>query len=160
MTEGPVSYGDDIPGAPSPAPATTMLDGLLADFTAAKDQHETQEFDVPGRPGVTVRYATDVPYEMVAAWRKAAVGTDAPELRFGLSLLAHTCRAVLTDGEPVTDNGEPVTFVSPSLQAGLGVTSAADAVRAFYRKDGYVLASYNAVLFAAGYGAEVSPTTR
>jgi hypothetical protein len=160
VTDGPTSFGEDVPVAPTPATGPSALSGLLADFAAARDQHETQEFDVPGKPGVTIRYSTDLPYEMIAAWRKSAVGSPAPELRFGLSLLGYACRGILTEGEAVTDAGEPVTFVTPSLHAGLGVTNTADAVRAFYGKDAYILASYNAVLLAAGYGAEVSPTTR
>lgn len=157
MSETPTSFGEDVP-APSAAPS--MLDGLLGDFTQAQTEHESTAFDVPGKPGVTVRYATDIPYEMVAAWRKSAVSTEAPELRFGLSLLAYACRGMAVEGEPVTDAGQPVTFTTPSLHARLGVSNPADAVRAFYGKDGYVLATYQAVLIAAGYGAEVSPTTR
>lgn len=160
MTEGPTSFGDDVPAAPTPVAGTSMLDSLLADFATAQDKFETSDFEIPGKPGVTVRYLTDVPYEMISAWRKSALGTDAPELRFGLSLLAYACRGILADGEPVTDAGEPVTFTSASLHSRLGVATATDAVRKFYGKDGYVLASYNAVLLAAGYGAEVSPTTR
>lgn len=157
MSETPTSFGEDVP---APAAAPSMLDGLLADFAGAKDQHETTEFDVPGKQGVTVRYANDIPYEMIAAWRKSALGSPAPELRFGVSMLAWACRAIVADGQPVTDGTDTVTFTSSKLQTGLGVSSPTDAVRAFYGKDAYVLATYQAVLLAAGFGAEVSPTTR
>lgn len=160
MTDGPTSFGEDVPAAPSPVAGTSMLDSLLADLTVAQDKFETSEFEVPGKPAVTVRYATDIPYEMLTAWQAAAAKTDIPDLRSGMSLLAWACRGLLYDGELVTDAGETVTFLTPSLHSRLGVTTATDAVRVFYGKDGYVLATYLAVLRIAGYSEQVSPTTR
>lgn len=137
-----------------------MLDSLLADLTAAQDKFETCEFEVPGKPSLTIRYATDVPYEMLSGWQRAAASSEAPMLRSAMSLLAWACRGILADGEMITDNGQPVTFLTPAVQTRLGVTTAPDAVRAFYGKDGSVLGTYIALLKAAGYDTEVSPTKR
>jgi hypothetical protein len=157
VSEGPVSFGEDVPVA-----AATPLDGLLADFAAATAAHESVEIDVPGKPGRSVRYGTDLPYEMVAAWRKAAMDPTIGfnELLFASSVVVFACQAIRTNGEDFTDNGQPVTFNSSALQAALGVSRPVDAARRFYGKDGHVIAVAARLLNDAGYGAEAHPTSR
>ncbi len=162
MTEPvPTIYGEDHPALTVPR-SPTQLDSLLADFTAAQHAHESVEIDTPGNPGVTVRYGTDIPYEMFAAWRKAAIDPEIGlnELTFCTSVLTYACQAIRVGGEDVTDSGVPVNFTSPSLQVTLGVTRPVDAARKFYGRDGYVIAVANRVMVEAGYGAQATPTSR
>lgn len=153
-------------GLPAPAApgALSALDGLLADFAEAQAMVEVTELDVPRKPGLTVRYVTDIPYEMVQAWRKAsydAVLDVFNEVEQHLAMLVFACQAICVEGEPITDAGQPVTFTSPALQARFGADDdPAAAVKALYGKDPFVVAAGRALLLEAGYGEEVHPTKR
>jgi hypothetical protein len=156
--EGPVSYG-------LPAVADlTMLDGLLSDLAEHPAISDTIEFPITARPGWAIICSTDIPYENLAAWRKAAqdptLGGGTNEVQLGCSILVHACRGLLKDGEPVTTRGEIVTLTSPALQQMLQVTRPADAARRLLVRDGYLTGTAQRLLLEAGYGSEATPTKR
>lgn len=109
---------------------------------------------VPARPGYELRCATGIRYEQLAGWRKSA-GTmhgGLNELRFACILLANQTRQIVRQDEPVTLEGQAVTFASKTLHELLGVERAVDAVRKLFGRDADVMRACKAVADAAGYG--------
>lgn len=155
----------DLDGAPGDGTevASSPLASLAAEL-GAELGGDTTEVDVPMRPGWQVRLSTSIAYEELASWRKRAGDRSMPggvnELRLACIMLGNQGRAILRDGQPVTAEGEPLTFRSPELQRMLGVDRAVDAVRKFYGRDGHVTKAARELLAAAGYGddpGEVPP---
>jgi hypothetical protein len=151
----PASYG-----APPPL---TMLDGLNDDFDEHPALTDAVDIPVPARPGWSLRCNTDIPYENLSAWRKAAqdpamaVGTN--EVKLACSILLFATTALLIEGEVVTDtDGQAVTFASEQLHAKLGVSRGVDAVRKMFRRDGFLTSASAALLRESGYGTESNPT--
>lgn len=140
----------------------TALDGLLADLSDLSAQVEQVAIDVPGRPGWEVVYGLDLPYERLAMLRRGAADPQMPsgvnDMALACALLATQCRGLLLNGEPVTHEGQPVTFQSASLQARLGAKNPTDAVRAFYPRFG--AAKVATLLLAALDGGDADPTVR
>jgi hypothetical protein len=158
LDEHPKSYG--LPAVP----ALTMLDGLLSDLAEHPAISDTVEFDIKARPGWSIVLSTDIPYEHLAACRKAALdpslvnGTN--EVQLGCSILVYACRGLRKDGEPVTSAGEPVTLSSPALLKMLDATRPADATRKLFVRDGHITGLSTQLLLEAGYGSEATPTRR
>jgi hypothetical protein len=158
MTEHPAQ---DTYGTPPPL---TMLDGLMSDLNEHPALNDTVDLPVPTRDGWAIRCNTDIGYEELQVWRKAAVDPDMAvgvnELKLACTILVSATSAVLLEGEPVTVDGEPVTFNSPHLQGKLGVTRPQDAVRKLFGRDGYVTAASTALIREAGFGSEATPIRR
>lgn len=158
-----VHPADTTFGTPPTAPPLTMLDGLNDDFDDHPALTDAVDIPIPARPGWSLRCSTDIPYENLSAWRKAAqdpsmaVGTN--EVKLGCSILMFATKAILIEGEIVTDtDGQPVTFASEQLHAKLGVSRGVDAVRKMFRRDGFLNAASAALLRESGYGTESNPT--
>lgn len=111
------------------------------------------------RPGWAVRYSTVVDLDDVKRWRKRAKAPgkkdELDEIRFACIVLANLCQALLRNNLEVTGPDGPLTFASPQVWQTYNATRAADAVRAFYGNDPYLVATLDAVLAAAGVGEEV-----
>lgn len=151
------------PHAQPPAEVPSVLGGLLDELGEALAA-EAVTFSVEARPGWDVRYGTEVPYEQFAQWQTAAADPAMPgglnELQLMCTALAACCQALQVKGEDVTEDGLPVTFATPGLHRRLGVARPGDAVRKLYRFDGHVIAAGRALLQAAGYGTDATPTRR
>lgn len=157
-------------------PERTLLDALRDDLEAEAAETDVV-LEVPARPGYAVRYATDVRWEQLVKWRKLAANRSMPggvhDIRLGALILANKCRGIIRNGEPITVEGEPLTFSShPTvLWPMLGLDpdaparpKTADVVSRFYARDFHVAATAGRVLLEAGYGEDLSeagvdPTT-
>lgn len=155
-------YGLPAPPA-EPEQPVTLLDGLLADLAGA-DTIERTTLSVPARPGYEVRYRLDLPWEQLVMMRTAAADSRQPggvdELQLCAATLVACCEAIVKDGEDVVDGAEPVTFAHSRFQQALGASTATEAVRRLYRKDGHVQRSGTKVLASCGYGPGGTPTER
>jgi hypothetical protein len=164
MTINDSHPAEQVFGNPQVIQPLSMLDGLLSDLDEHPALNDTVDLPVQARPGWEIRCSTDIPYEMLAAWRKSSAdpslqsGTN--EIKLACQILAYSTQALLVDGEPITVDGMPVDFSSDQLQRKLGVDRAVDAVRKLFRRDGFVTAASTTLLREAGYGAEVTPTRR
>lgn len=158
MTEPIRSFG------PVTVAGGTLLDSLRADMARAAVA-DAVELTVNERDGYTVRYRTDLGWEEVASYQQAAADPMMPggqnEISLALSVVVAACVGISKDGEPVlTGDGQPATFHTPELQAALGAVDATGTARAFYRRDGHVIATSRTVLAEAGYGQTAVPTKR
>lgn len=145
--------------------ATTVLDGLRADFAVAQAGEDVCHLTVPKRDGYEVRFRTDLEYTEMIGWQKAATDPMMPlgvnALLLAQLALSQCCLAILKDGEEIVDReGKPVTFASPELHTLLGVPDTLEAVRVFYKKDGYVTGVKDKLFAESGYGPERVPTRR
>lgn len=151
------------------------LDQLRASMAQEPDVEEFVTLKVTARPGVSVKYSTDLDNETIEMWRrasrrkKARPGQDAEtdELKFACLVLAGQCKGVLTNGQEVfDDDGRPLTFASPLLWDMVGAAGQQmdpmTVIRKFYVRDAHVSLTSGEILLDAGFGDEVereSPTT-
>jgi len=148
---------DDLVGPEAADAGSSNELGDLRDELVAELDEETKPLEVSTRAGFAVVFSKDIDFDLLKAYRRRAGGTktkDADELRFSSIILASACRRILRNGEPLTAEGEPVTFASPAFLELYGVGRAVEAVRRFYGRDGVVLAAANWLLAEAGYGDE------
>lgn len=139
----------------------------LAKLTAELEAEVTIEaptFPVPTRPGWTVTYSAGIDGDDLKEWAKKARDRKAPtgvdNLRMACITLANQCTAIRKDGQPMTEEGDDLTFRSPELQRIVGASRAADAVRLFYGGprhlgDGFVLAHFTELTKLAGFDGDV-----
>lgn len=180
MTETPRRIGaldpDDLDPdlAPvQPAERTTSLDSLLTDLDKALKadvDFAPITLQVLKRPGVAIRYATDLDDEKLEAFRRRSVDKKAVDgvngLRFCSLILANQCEAILMNGQDVHDEaGQNLTFGHARIRTLYGAQRAADAVKKLIGSDPHVMLHANAVMEAAGFGdqavevEEEGPTT-
>lgn len=157
----PLDAADDADLDPVDHPTElARLKAELADDVTV----ESPTFPVPTRPGWAVTYSAGFDGDDVKEWarrardRKAPTGVD--QLRLACILLANTCQAVRKNDQPLTEDGEDLTFRSPELQAIYGTKTAAETVRLFYggprhQGDGHILAHSQELLKLAGFDADV-----
>ena len=108
------------------------------------------------RPGMSVRFDTNIANATIQGWRKQSRNKSMPDefdsLKFSSLVIANKAIAVMLDGQDVTDEqGDTVNFTSPELLKMLGVNRALDAVRKLYGVDGHIIQQADAILSAAGY---------
>lgn len=90
---------------------------------------------VPGRDGMAVRYTVEGlnPARMQSINRRArAKNGEVDNDTVNALVLAEQCAALIVNGTTLTDEGRPLRFGSTVTRDGLGVRTAADAVRTFY----------------------------
>lgn len=153
------------PPGDSEAPAT-QLENLLGDLESAltaQVDHEPLTLRVEKRPGVSVRYRTEITDEQMAAWRKRAADKKAPgginTLRFCSIVVANQCEAILMHGKEVyDDDGGVLHFGHQRIKALYGLQKAdraSDVVRKLFGADPHVMLHANEVMDRAGFGDQV-----
>lgn len=133
--------------------------GRLVDELNADLEPEDVVLTVPRRPGWSVTYSAGIDGDTAEAWtRRARKGNTGAvdQLRYACIVLANTCTAIRKNGEPISDQGDDVTFRDRPFLELMGVGRAVDAVRKFYGGprhlgDGAIIAAAGEVLTAAGY---------
>lgn len=110
----------------------------------------------PGREGYVLIFRSHIDSGEALSCQKRAKNAKDPVVLGNAMLLALASTGLEKNGQPVENSkGQPVTFRDPELLAALKVRTAADAVAKFIGNDGYLIALTDAVMTAAGYGAEV-----
>jgi hypothetical protein len=147
---------DEVLGA---VEAINPLDALAAELSQdVETAYET--LAVPRRPGIAVRYACDVSYDELVAWRKKAKDTTKPghldEIKLATIILANKAVGLAVHGQPVTVDGRELTFADRELRdrffGGRGPTGA---IRHLYGLDGHIDAAAKQVLRLSGFGDEL-----
>jgi hypothetical protein len=132
----------------------------LREEVSKKIERPDVVIQVPERPSISIRFSPNVTQTQLNAWRRNAgdntkAGMDAT--KFACSVIGHTCRGILVDGEDaVNDDGAVLTFASPEILEMLDASRPMpDAVRAMYGLDPHVEAVALAIMEAAGYNDSV-----
>lgn len=159
-SSGPIIYGDDA-GMASPS---SPLDDLQAELAAPRPD-KVKVLPLEFRPGWSVKYSTDIPYEKVRQWSQQATvkvkgqPKKIDPLRMAVVSLIDQCLEVRKDGETVFDTfGEPVTFESGWLMEGTKTDNSYAAVRALYDSDGQIGSHADTLMREAGYGDDFDPS--
>lgn len=144
---------------PTPRSALEELKALVD----AEVELEPVTYDVPTRPGWSIRYSRGITAEQIAHWAGRAADKNKPgglnQIKWGCLVLATQCEAILHRGQHPTETGQPITFRDPDLLALQDTKSTSEAVRRFYggkahHGDGPIVAQAYALLTAAGYDPE------
>ncbi len=125
---------------------------------------------VPGRPGVTLRFATGISEEQRKAWQKRATKKsrrpgredETDEMMFASLVLANTHVAIAFGGLDAHDADDtPLTFAMPALWEMVGAVDPQSCIRALFGNDAHVLLASGEVLLASGFDddLEADPTT-
>ncbi len=130
------------------------LDTLRADLAA--EVVEEIVLLVPGRPGYETVHTADIPAQMMDQLRKRAKTRGGLNgIKLSALLLAQTNTGIRKGGRRLTDeDGQPLVIRSGSFLEIQGASTAAEAARKFYGRDGDLDAASRALLTAAGWGAE------
>lgn len=116
---------------------------------------------VDTRPGYSIRCRLDFTGHDLDRWRKAAHNkrfTDKLDgIKFAALLIGATCVAVLRNGKPVSQDGEPIDypFQNRAFMGTLGGHDVDSTVRAFFVREGLVDAAARRVTLEAGWGEDV-----
>lgn len=147
---------------------TSMLDDLNAALDAALSADVVKEdvtLPVPLRPGLTVRFSTDVDDEKMKGWRarsqdstRGAGKGDVDAIRWSSLIVATQAQAFLMGGKEVHDtSGQTYTFGHAQIRAKYGAQTAVQAVSAVYSSDPHIMIVANEILERAGFGDQVVP---
>lgn len=132
----------------------SSMDRLKQRIVERQTRHVT--FASPDDPSIELVLRVPVDGVEVDRIRSAAERADkgkALNVHFSRALLAGCCESILIDKEPLTVDGEPVTFTSPALHGALGVVTGKDAVFKVLGSDGTITSMANRLMEEAGYGA-------
>lgn len=148
---------------PQPHERATTLDGLLGDLEnalTADVSFEPITLQVDKRPGVAIRYRTQIDDDMMTSWRKRAEDRKRPNdlntLRFCEQIVAAMCDAILMKGTEVHDEaGQNLTFGHKRIRTLYGADRAGEAARKVIGADPHVMIHANRILEAAGFGDQV-----
>lgn len=156
-----VTKNDDdiiVDDAPSPDDAKTILQAIEAEL-----KHEVRNAPitllVPGRPGMSIRFDTNIESGSLQAWRKQSQNKSMPDnfdgLKFASLLIANKAECILYNGvEARTPDGDELNFKNPALLEMLGANRALEAVRKLYGVDGHIFIAADEITKAAGYDSE------
>lgn len=148
-----------------------QLEALLAEEV----QKPPVTLDIPGRPGMAMRFNTNVESDLLQAWqkrntRKIRGKEETDPMRLAATILASTAEALIFKGQEMTDeDGDLLNFRGVALARMLKAdsTSQLAVIRKLYGFDGHIVVTMQEVLTAAGYDNEVDlgdgdedPTTR
>jgi hypothetical protein len=114
---------------------------------------------VPNRPGMTIRFDTNIESGTIQMWRKQSQNKSMADnfdgLKFSSLVIANKAEAVLYNSVVArTEDGDELNFKNPALLSMLGATRALDAVRKLYGADGHIFVAADEILRAAGYDSE------
>lgn len=152
---------DDTAAAELDPPSRNGLDELrgIVDATLAPDE---ATYDVPTRPGWSVRYSAGIDGEKIKHWVRRSTPKSGPgkgeldQTKWGCLVLGTQAIAILKDGANPTESGEPVSFRDPAFLEITGATSVSDCVQVFYGGkehigDGHIAAQAIRLVRLAGY---------
>lgn len=140
------------------APAKLTLLDRLREVIEAEVVKPDIEIKVPDRPGVSVVFSPNLDQATVTSLRnkagaKSRNGMDI--LKFSGLVIAHTTKAILFDGEEVTDeDGNPLTFASQVILDMVEDDRPWPGVKKFWGSDPHLQATALKILDAAGWGDE------
>lgn len=142
-------------------PARNGLDELrgIVDAQLAPDE---ATYDVPTRPGWSVRYSAGIDGEKIKHWVRRSTPRSGPgkgeldQTKWGCLVLGTQAVAILKNGEHPTESGDPITFRDPAFLELTGATSVSDCVQVFYGGkehigDGHIAAQAIRLVRLAGY---------
>jgi hypothetical protein len=150
---------DELPDAAGEFidPEASDLDQLRKDLAAALVEEIVLPVPALANLGYETVHIADIDGRTIENIRKRCkTKTGVDGVKLVALLLATTNTAIRKGGKRILDtDGEPLTFKSPAMLEMQGATTAAEAVRRFYRKDGDMEAASRALLKAAGWGQDV-----
>lgn len=133
---------------------TTVFDDLRTELETPVEV-QPLFLQVPNRPSIEVIYEPAIEFDLLRAWiKKSSTGRkkEFDPLLFAFQILSFTCRGIRIRGKEATEDGEPMTFASRTLQEMLGTTNPRAAIRNLYGGEGHIISASQYVLEAAGYG--------
>lgn len=145
------------PSAASPS-ARSLYDELREEIV--RDATPNVNFNNRMREHWTVEFSTDLPHHMLQALTRASTFNkdEVNENILAAKILLNLCVGIYRSGEPVVDeHGNSITFSARSFEQAMGVDDPVEAVRVFYKKDGYLNSTADALLRECGYGNDVRP---
>lgn len=160
----PTDEAEDLtPFTPEEKAGRPVIDDLNAALDKALSEEISFEpivLEVPKRPGMSIRYSTDIDDDKMNGWTKRAEDKRKPNgqdgLRYVCLIVATQCQAILMHGQEVHDEGGGTyTFGHKSLRERYHTERAADVVRKVYGSDPHIYLTANAILEASGWGDRV-----
>lgn len=155
-----VSSTDDdiIVDTPSEKNAGTILAELEAELKR-EVRNAPIVLNVPGRPGMAIRFDVNIESNAVQTWRKQSQNKSMQDnfdgLKFSSLVIANKAECILYNGTPaLTEDGDELNFKNPVLLTMVGATRALDAVRKLYGIDGHIFIAADEILRAAGYDSD------
>jgi hypothetical protein len=155
-------HDDLYDDAPLPGPHSLIDEDAPSDLATlradlAEKILEEVVLPVPARKGYESVHVADISATTMDGLRKRAkVKGRIDNVKLVGLVMANTNVAIRKDGRRLVDEeGEPLNFRSAEFLEIQGVSSAADAVRKFYGRDGDLDAASRALLRAAGWGEEL-----
>ena len=159
--------GDSTPTPPpvaSLSPTTsevdekTLLDQLMTEVQKDVSRGPITK-KVPARPSISVRFNPNLDKAQLEAWARKC-GSESKRgldvIKYSTMIIAHTCEAILINGQEVTDDGYPITFGSDKFLAMVdGLAPIPHGIRAFYGNDAHIEALGLVIVQAAGFGEDI-----
>ncbi len=162
-TDETVSKVEDDTFTPKVAPGVTTgpdpLAALRETITAAVQKPDLS-LQVITRPGMTIRFSTNMDLDTIQQWRRRCQDKSQPDnfnlLKFECMVIANQAQAFGLNGqEPMGEDGAPISFRSSEVLTWTGQKRALDAVKALYDNDAHVVLTAQEVMEEAGFGDEM-----
>jgi hypothetical protein len=149
---------DDTFVAATEADGVTILKSLEAEFKR-KITSEPLVLMIPSRPGMALKFDTNIESGTVQGWRKQSQNKSMADgfdgMKFSCLVIANKAEELIADGKVVVDDkGEVANFKNQNLLTMLGAKKATEAVRTLYGIDGHIFVAADEILRAAGYDQE------
>lgn len=166
MTTRIYDEGDSFDPTVEPVQAPTTKSGLVSVYDQLRSElskpattSKSLTLKIPARPGIEVKFDTNLPLEKLDRWRTAAARKnrkgEIDVLYFNRIILVSQCVGIIFNGEEVrNEQGEALTFRSQDFIESLNALDHYGAVQALYDRDADILRAGSEVLEAAGYGDE------
>lgn len=140
------------------ATGTTLLDSLREELKKSV-KNRPIVLQVPGRPGMSIKFDANIEAEMLQNWRKACKNKSMPDqfdgLKFACIVVANQADEVIFKGEVIVDaDGELLNFKNQRFIEMLDADRAVGAVRKLYGVDGHIFIAADEIVRAAGYDSE------
>ena len=114
---------------------------------------------VPSRPGMSIKFDTNVEAKTLQMWRKASNNKSMPDnfdsLKFSSIVIANQATEIFFKGDlAVDESGEVLNFKNQKFLEMLDAPKAVEGVRKLYGVDGHIFIAADEILRAAGYDSE------
>lgn len=158
------STTDDVDEDLTPQVAPGLSTGqdplaALRDVITAAVVKEDLVLDLLTRPGMAIRFSTNMDLDTIQQWRRRCHDKSQPDnfnlLKFACMVIANQAEAFRLNGQEPEVDGLPLNFRQGPVFEWTNTKRAVDAVKALYDNDGHVVATAQDVMEAAGFGDEM-----
>lgn len=136
----------------------TVLESLKEELKRVV-KNEPIVLQVPSRPGMSIKFDTNIEAKALQMWRKASADKKLPDnfdgLKFSSIIIANQAIELIYEGQVVVDtDGELLIFRNQKFLDMLDAARAVEAVGKLYGVDGHIFVAADEILRAAGYDSE------